>query len=124
MFAGVTCSTCIAETKEIIASFKKGPAKSDVVNFVTILVDNNRINLWKRAFVDTKPEWLHGHELSGDLYFTYFPKQPGDAEFPLTPAMVLYHPFKNELFLHKGTEPLGEVSLVDYIRTHVGLWES
>ena len=124
MFAAVTCSTCIAETKEIIASFKKGTAKSDVVNFVTVLVDNKRIDRWKRAFKEEKPEWLHGYELSGDLYFTYFPKQPGDPEFPLTPAMVLYHPFRKELFLNKGTESLGEVGLIEYIRSHVGLWES
>ncbi|MFK7825090.1 MAG: TlpA family protein disulfide reductase [Oligoflexales bacterium] len=124
MFSAVTCSTCITEAKEIINSFKKGAAKSDVVNFVTVLVDNKRIDRWKRAFKEKKPEWLHGYELSGELYFKYFPRQADDPEFPLTPAMVLYHPFKNDLFLNKGLESLGDVSLVDYIRSHVGLWES
>ena len=124
MFAGITCGNCIAEAKEIIASFKKGPAQSDVVNFVTVL-DNKRISRWRRNFQEKQPDWLHGYTTNDDLYYTYFPKQAEDTEFPLTPAMVLYHPFKNKLFLHKGTEPLGDdISLVDYIRAHVGHWES
>lgn len=124
MFAGVTCSTCIAETKEIIKSFKKGSAHSDVVNFITVLVDNRRVDRWRRAFGDKQPEWLHGHELSGELYFTYFPKQAEDPEFPLTPAMVIYHPFRSELFLHKGIESIREIGLVEYLKSRVGLWES
>lgn len=133
MFAQKRCQGCQEEALEILSSFRYEEKKSDVIHFITVMVqaksdrviDQWKLNLQRNSenTLGLVPEWLHGIDSQNhDLYYRYFdPERTGS---PLTPAMVLFYPYKKELmtFTGRGEIPEGQ-SLTNYLNEQGFYWE-
>lgn len=133
MFAQKRCQSCQEEAVEILSSFRYEDKKSDVVNFVTVLVqakNENVIDQWKNNLKRNPknkeklvPQWLHGIDnLNHDLYYQFFDQSRSGP--PLTPAIVLFYPHKKEIlsFTGRGNIP-DDMSLPVFLNKQGFFWE-
>jgi len=122
MFASRCCEYCIEEAVEVLKTMDPEVRNTDVVNFVTVLVDMKDMDLWRsRLPGEKKPAWLHGYDEPGKypLYKTFFP----EARWPSTPSLVLYSPFQDQIVTHIGKgAPDENQTIIEFIRSFVGRW--